>query len=133
MNVSKNSELLNRKICHILDQGANKLDTSVAARLHQARRIALDRYFVTASNSRLATIDGSTARNLFHHARTTLMIVALGLGALGVYYWNGFEQAQEHVEIDSELLADELPPSAYIDPGFQEWLDTTSHLSLPQN
>lgn len=131
--MNEDSELLNRKICHILDQGANEIDASIAARLHQARRVALDRYFVTASNSRLATINGSAVRNLLHHARATLMIVALGLGALSAYYWNGFEQAQEHVEIDSELLADELPPSAYIDPGFQEWLDTTSHLSLPQN
>ncbi len=131
--MSEDFELVNRKICHILDRGANELDASVVARLRLVRRTVLERCFVTASTSRLAIIDGSTVRTLFHHARATLMIVALGLGAVGAYYWNGLEQAQEHVEIDSEILADELPPSAYIDPGFQEWLDTTSHLSLPQN
>jgi hypothetical protein len=48
---------------------------------------------------------------------------------MGTYYWNAFEQVQENEEIDSALLADELPPSAYLDRGFHAWLERTSDSS----
>jgi hypothetical protein len=63
------------------------------------------------------------------HARTLLAIVALSIGATGTYYWNAFEQAQVFEEIDSALLADELPPSAYLDKGFHAWLERGSDSS----
>lgn len=136
MNMSEDFELLNRKICHILDQGTDKLDAGIAAKLSQARGMAIDRYgrhVAVARNPRLALTNGDVTHGWFRRARAAVMMLALGLGAVGTYYWNGLEQAQEHVEIDSELLSDDLPPSAYIDPGFQEWLDTTSHFSSPRD
>jgi hypothetical protein len=55
--------------------------------------------------------------------------MALVIGATGTYYWNAYEQAQEYEEIDSALLADELPPSAYLDRGFHAWLERASDSS----
>ena len=49
--------------------------------------------------------------------------MALTVGAVGAYYWNTFDQAVEHAEIDSALLADEVPFNAYIDQGFMAWLE----------
>ena len=63
------------------------------------------------------------------NARSLLTAMALILGATGTYYWNAFEQAREYEEIDSALLADELPPSAYLDRGFQAWLERASDSS----
>lgn len=134
MNVNENVEF-GYKIRQLLNQGAETLDSdsNVVTRLHQARRTALDHRQTRTSGARLAGIGSIVDHSFFCHARSFLMIAALGLGALGIYYWNGFEQAQEHEEIDSALLADELPPSAYLDPGFQAWLESTSHSSSPQN
>ena len=61
-----------------------------------------------------------------HPIRTFLAILALLLGVVFAYYWNAFEQASENEEIDSALLAEELPPNAYLDRGFQAWLEKHS-------
>jgi hypothetical protein len=66
---------------------------------------------------------------LFANARMLLAVLALSVGATGTYYWNAFEQAREYEEIDSALLADELPPSAYLDRGFHAWLERASDSS----
>ena len=50
-------------------------------------------------------------------------MLALLLGVSMAYVWNGYSQASENEEIDSALLADDLPPSAYLDKGFQAWLE----------
>jgi hypothetical protein len=48
---------------------------------------------------------------------------------VGTYYWNHFEQAAENEEVDSALLSDDLPPAAYLDKGFQAWLERSSPAS----
>jgi hypothetical protein len=65
----------------------------------------------------------------FSHARSLLAVIALTIGATGTYYWNAFEQAREYEEIDSALLVDDLPPSAYLDRGFHAWLERASDSS----
>jgi hypothetical protein len=61
-----------------------------------------------------------------HPLRTALAILALLIGVSLSYYWNGFSQASENEAIDSALLADDLPPNAYLDKGFQAWLEKDS-------
>lgn len=114
------------KARQILNQGLNSLDRKVTARLHQARQIALNRQRVPVRNLRLAGIGRSIESAFFPYARSLLAVMALTVGAMGTYYWNAFEQAREFEEIDSALLADELPPSAYLDRGFQAWLERAS-------
>jgi hypothetical protein len=78
---------------------------------------------------RIAGIGQNFELSLFSHARSLLADMALCVGATGTYYWNAFEQAREYEEIDSALLADELPPSAYLDRGFHAWLERASDSS----
>lgn len=49
-------------------------------------------------------------------------LVVLALGFLLVERIDAQEQIQAAAEIDAVLLADELPPRAYSDPGFAEFL-----------
>lgn len=49
-----------------------------------------------------------------------LMVLALGLLLVGQL--DAQEQIQAAAEIDAVLLADDLPPRAYADPGFTEYL-----------
>ncbi len=118
------------KIRHILNQGTVSLDTDLQARLHQARQIALaHRHREAAATNTgfvLAGFSSWIAHQLYGHARSLAIVIALSVGTAGICYWNSIEQAQERDEIDSALLTDELPPSAYLDSGFQAWLDPTS-------
>jgi Na+-translocating ferredoxin:NAD+ oxidoreductase RnfE subunit len=77
----------------------------------------------------LAGIGHNIEMLVFPSARSLLAVMALSVGIMGTYYWNAFQQSQEFEEIDSALLADELPPSAYLDRGFHVWLERASDSS----
>lgn len=53
-----------------------------------------------------------------------LPVVALVGGLWGIHTWYKHEQAVAAADVDIALLADELPPSAYSDPGFEEFLNS---------
>lgn len=117
------------KTRQILNQGLGSLEKKVADRLHQARQVALNHQKASVSGLRLAGIGQGFEFAFFSNPRNLLAAVALSIGILGTYYWNAFEQAREYEEIDSALLADDLPPSAYLDRGFHVWLERTSDSS----
>jgi len=48
--------------------------------------------------------------------------VALVGGLIAIQDWHGSNEISAAAEIDASLLADDLPPSAYSDPGFVEFL-----------
>ncbi|MBK7765269.1 MAG: DUF3619 family protein [Sulfuritalea sp.] len=117
------------KARQLLNQGLDALDREVAGRLHQARQAAVNSQRVPVRGFRLTGIGHTVEHALFAKARMLLAVAALSIGAAGTYYWDAFEQAREYEEIDSALLADELPPSAYLDRGFHAWLDRASDSS----
>lgn len=117
------------KVRQVLNHGLDALDVRVADRLHESRQRALARQRVVAGHLSFAGFGRTFEISLFHNARTLVAVVALVMGASGTYYWNAFEQAREYEEIDSALLVDELPPSAYLDHGFQAWLERNSESS----
>lgn len=124
----RHEEQFARHLCRTLDRGTRDLDPAISERLRAARERALAHRLVTASS---ISVNGGSAvlhqdGDDRHPVRTFLAIVALLLGVVISYYWNAFEQASENVEIDSALLADELPPNAYLDRGFQAWLEKHS-------
>lgn len=113
------------RIRQVLNQGTGELDCKVSDRLHEARRTALGRYQFMAQVG-LAGIGQAAGDAMYPHLRTLAAILALTVGAVGAYYWNMFQQAADNEDIDSALLSDELPPSAYLDRGFQAWLERAS-------
>jgi hypothetical protein len=122
----KPEEQFARQICRALNQGTHDLDHSVTERLRAGRERALRQQTVTAEAFEIVGAGGTAARfggNDNHPLRTMFAILALLLGVSLAYYWNGFTQANENVEIDSALLADDLPPNAYLDRGFQAWIE----------
>jgi hypothetical protein len=48
------------------------------------------------------------------------LVLALGLASLGE--WESREQISRAAQIDTEILGDDLPPAAYLDEGFGEFL-----------
>jgi hypothetical protein len=118
-----------RQICRVLDRGTQELDPGIAERLRATRERALQRQHFTAAAPAIVGAGGTAVLggdDEKHPLRTLLAILALLLGVSLAYYWNGFSQASENEAIDSALLADDLPPKAYLDRGFQAWLEKDS-------
>ena len=120
-----------REICRALDGGLADLDPVVSERLRAARARALAAHAVMAEKAAGATNIGAGGTATLGHGdpeaehhpwRTLFAILMLIIGMGATYYWNGFAEADANEEIDSALLSDDLPPRAYLDPGFQAWL-----------
>jgi hypothetical protein len=120
------------RIRQILNQGTEALDEKTADRLFEARQKALVGQRTAAVGMlRLAGLGHLSTEMFSHRARTVLAVMALSIGAAGAYYWNNFLQADENEEVDSALLADDLPVNAYLDQGFHAWLERSAP-SSPQ-
>lgn len=114
------------KVRHYLNLGADEIDRKTVDRLMASRRNALSHHQVAVTQLSLAGAGQFTADTLLPYARTLMAIVGLVIGVIGVSTWNSFQKADEYEEIDSALLADDLPINAYLDKGFQAWLSEHS-------
>lgn len=117
------------KIRQVLNQGVDGLDRKTALRLYEARQKALSHQKAAVSGLSLAGVGSFATETLPTYGRTLIAALALTVGVVCTYYWNHFEQAAENEEIDSALLSDDLPPAAYLDKGFQAWLDRSPQSS----
>lgn len=111
------------KIKHVLDHGASGLDRRTCDKLQVARQQALLRQKPAAIGMSLAGFGQLVGDAILPQARMLAALCALACGVVGTYYWNNFQQASENEEIDSALLADDLPINAYLDRGFRTWID----------
>lgn len=120
---------LGYKLRQVLNHGTENLDGSIEKRLHAARQDALQHQRVAVRGLQLAGVGHLFASSMLSHARGIFAALALIIGAGGSYLWHEFEQAAENEAVDSALLADDLPPAAYLDRGFRAWLERSSHSS----
>lgn len=113
-----------------LSQGAMALDGDITERLRFAREQALERArAVRAAEGRPAVAVGASGAavlggggNWWIKLGSVLPLVALAAGLFLIQYLHSEAQIETAVEIDAELLADDLPPAAYNDAGFAEFL-----------
>lgn len=56
---------------------------------------------------------------------SVMPLIALVVGLLAINSIQNDNRAQELAEVDSALLTDELPPAAFADPGFVQFLKVT--------
>lgn len=55
-------------------------------------------------------------------AASLLPLLALVVGLVLIDQWMSSEQMQSAADMDAQLLADDLPPAAFTDPGFAQYL-----------
>lgn len=135
MNKISNETELAPRIRGLLDQGTAELSSKAARRLYEARCDALRHQAAPVAALSLAGVGHLLGDSIHRHYRGILAFVALAVGAMGVQVWQNEQEAAALAEIDSELLGDEVPPSAYTDQGFMEWLQQLSESeedSLPE-
>jgi len=122
-----------KKLTAYLDIGAAELKAGTAYRLQNARAAALARLAgsdgVRASESRLAHAfagGGGTApsggRSLWTSARLWLGIAIIVAAVFGYQQWQAYQQVNDIVELDAQILSSDLPIDAYLDQGFRNWL-----------
>lgn len=123
------------KTASYLSAGSADLPYDISERLRAARAqaVAMRKIAkvqaapVAATASAGSTLTwGSDARfGLWHRIGAVLPLIALVLGLLAINSLQADKQVQELADVDSALLTDELPPDAFSDPGFVQFLKTT--------
>lgn len=111
---------------------SQQLPHDISERLRFSREQALARaraaQLQAVGNSAVTGVSRSGAATLGRFApwgqrfASVLPLVVLVSGMLMIERWNSHEQVLAAADIDTQLLSDTLPPAAYSDPGFAEFL-----------
>ncbi|HTH95117.1 MAG TPA: DUF3619 family protein [Rhodocyclaceae bacterium] len=115
-----------RKLTLALNHSTDALDDGIGARLHMARTAALERQRQPSAMLSLAGLGNLTTDLLRSNLAPTMLAFALMIGAAGAVYVDNVSRADENAKIDSALLSDALPINAYLDDGFQLWVESSS-------
>jgi hypothetical protein len=122
-----------RRVVARLSDGAGDLGGDVTERLRFGRERALERAALarkTAASSSPVGVTGGGgallggATGWWLRAASVLPLVALLVGLVLIQRWQTTAQISVAAEVDAALLADDLPPTAYRDAGFVEFLKT---------
>lgn len=115
------------RIAARLSEQAESVEPDIAERLRFAREKALER--ARAAAPALEVVVGPSSALLggggwWLKLGSLLPLAALAGGLVLIQHLHTQSQIDTAASIDAELLADDLPPSAYADPGFAEFLKT---------
>ena len=76
----------------------------------------------TSITGKLLGFGGDEGLNIWSRLASLLPLIALVAGLAMIQNVMDDDRANELAEIDSALLVDDLPPAAYADPGFLQFL-----------
>lgn len=122
---------LGRRIAAHLDQGTREVPHDISERLRIARAQALSKRRVlkpqlaseVSNMGNVAALQlGGEHFNIWNRIASVFPLLALLVGLLVINVIQDERRAHEIAEVDAELLTDELPPDAYTDPGFAQYL-----------
>ncbi|WP_151634135.1 DUF3619 family protein [Noviherbaspirillum aerium] len=120
------------KIRHALNENLDHLPRSTADRLAAARKAAVSRKKQESALRALFTRPVLASRGATHVSGGRLAwlgrmglavpLIAVAVGLAGIYQFEQQRRISDTAELDAEMLADELPISAYLDQGFNTFL-----------
>ncbi|MCU6433051.1 DUF3619 family protein [Undibacterium sp. Jales W-56] len=134
MNYSREARDLDfaYKVRHALNESAERLPAPTLDRLASARKIAMSRKKQSSPTAALA-FNGILAGNhgfsfggpssWLGKLGVALPMLVLILGLIGIYEYEQQRRISDLADIDVAVLADELPPDAYLDTGFSAYLN----------
>ena len=125
------------KVASHLSDSIDALPHNIAERLRVSRQQAVAKRKVSSlrtassqSNSGGAatmTMDGEHF-SLWNGIASALPLIALVVGLIAITNIQNDDRAREVAEVDAALLTDDLPPSAYTDPGFLQFIKSRRDL-----
>ena len=118
------------RIAAHLDASVADLPRDISERLRAARTRAVAARAVTLQTSNPTVVQNGVAMlhggdeglNIWNRIGSLLPLIALVAGLAVIKNFVDDDRANQLAEVDSALLADDLPPSAYADPGFLQFL-----------
>jgi hypothetical protein len=123
-----------RRLTARLSAGAQELPHDIAERLRVARTQAVaQRRRPTRQTATVGTSGGAALLGLgqvwWTRLGAAIPLVALVAGLMVISIVQDDDRTSELADVDSALLADDLPPTAYADPGFAQFLkgDAAAH------
>jgi hypothetical protein len=119
------------KVRRAMTESSEKLPETTLERLATARQLALSRQKQAEPSRALAfggVLAGSNGvsfsqKNWVKKMWLVLPLLALMVGLYGIYEYEQEQQINDLAEIDAAVLVDELPPDAYLDNGFNAYLN----------
>jgi hypothetical protein len=112
------------KLPHDVSERLRFARDQALAKARQARRAAPAGVTVTGLSASGAVVLGSFVP-WWQRAASVLPLVMLMVGLLVIDHWAVREQVVAAADFDAQLLSDDLPPAAYSDPGFAEFIRST--------
>jgi hypothetical protein len=122
--MSINERLVGSRVQQILNSSM-RLDAQIEERLRASREQALlAKRPERATGLAWAGIPGF-GWPVFGELSLRLLIptFVLAFALLSIYAWRQDHQVAELVELDTQLLTDDLPIDAYLDKGFEAWMN----------
>jgi hypothetical protein len=125
---------LGMRMAAILEQGNQNLPYDITERLRAARARAVAASRVSRTEQVAASdiqIQGNGSLRMPFESKTHeiykllvsfIPLICLAAGLMLLYEFHNDQAALEAAEIDSALLVDDLPPHAYADPAFIDFL-----------
>jgi hypothetical protein len=119
------------KVRRAMTESSENLPEATLDRLAAARQLALSRQKQAEPSRALAfggILAGNSGQSISQKSWVKKMWIALPLLALmiglyGIYEYEQEQQINDLAEIDAAVLVDELPPDAYLDGGFNAYLN----------
>lgn len=124
-------DCMGQQLAQLLTQASGELPHDLTQRLRVARQQALavrkpepaPQLQLAAQTSGITLTDPPTeGLGLWSVLGSALPLLALLAGLVTVQWLDRQETVSELAEIDTALLVDDLPPAAYSDPGFVQFL-----------
>lgn len=136
-----------------LNEANRELPHDISERLRVARQQALASVPAKKARTQSATVDateivvmsggvaalrgggGDSGVSRWLRLGGLVPLLALLAGIVFIHEWTYREQITAAANVDTALLSDALPPAAYTDPGFDEFLrtaDASAEIDLPQ-
>ena len=130
------------KTASYLAAGSAQLPYDISERLRAARVQAVSKrkiVKVLTVGSVLGTVNNVALAGGFEEKLgwwgrigSVMPLVALVVGLLAINVVQSDNRARELAEVDSALLTDELPPAAFADPGFVQFLKASRQTTIVQ-
>ena len=118
-----------REIIQLLDERVASLDTKITSQLANARNEAvavLVAHSRTASGGEGAGVVRLFADYIHHHRLLASTVLVCGVVFIAFLTTQQLTDLDVMDQGDAFLLGSELPPEAYLDKGFDAWLEQTS-------
>jgi hypothetical protein len=123
-------DLIGQRLARRLNEAADQLPHDITERLRVARQQAISHALtqlkpaqaLVMQASGAAALQGGASESLWARWGSLVPLLALIVSLFTVNMIISDERDNELAEIDTALLTDDLPPHAYSDPGFVQFL-----------